>query len=91
MPLITSPTLTQKMSKRLCYYFNSTYKIQFVRLWNGKTYLKKIIFPQQRILFEAKLEELLEVHTKQEDKQLIESIFVCHNLVNQPKTQLAAI
>ena len=93
MPPITSSTLTQKSSEILCYYFNSTHKIQLIRLWNGRSYsLEKIIFPQQRILFEAKPEEILEVHVKRDGKQLLKSIFVCHDLqAKQSQAQLAAI
>ena len=93
MALITKSTLTQRTSIILCYYFNSTHQIQLVRLWNGKGYsLEKIVFPSQRILFEAKPENILEVHTKQEDEQLLESVLVCNSLqVSQPQPQMAAI
>ncbi|MEL6927210.1 MAG: DUF1830 domain-containing protein [Cyanobacteria bacterium J06600_6] len=81
MPPVTKSTLTQRASKILCYYFNSTNKMQLVRLWNGRNYgLEKIMFPQQRILFEAKPEGILEVHAKQEGKQLLESIYNCNKL-----------
>ena len=93
MPPVTNSTLTQQTSKTLCYYFNSTHKIQLIRLWDGKNYsLEKIIFPSPRILFEAKPENILEVHTKQKGKQLLESIFTCNKLkVKQFQPQLAAI
>ena len=93
MALITKSTLTQRTSIILCDYFNSTHQIQLVRLWNGKGYsLEKIVFPSQRILFEAKPENILEVHTKQEDEQLLESVLVCNSLqVSQPQPQMAAI
>ena len=93
MPPVTNSTLAQRASKTLCYYFNSTNKIQLIRLWDGRNYsLEKIIFPSQRILFEAKPENILEVHTKQEGKQLLESIFICNKLkVKQSQPQLATI
>lgn len=93
MPSNTNSALIQQTSKKLCYYFNPTHEIQLIRLWNGRSYsLEKIIFPQQRILFEAKPEGILEVHAKQEGEQLLESIFVCHNLqVKQLQPELAAI
>jgi hypothetical protein len=44
MPPVSNSTLTQQTSKTLCYYFNSTNKIQLIRLWDGKKYsLEKII------------------------------------------------
>ena len=93
IPPTTNSTLTQQISKTLCYYFNSSNKIQLIRLWNGENYsLEKIIFPQQRILFEAQPEGILEVHIKREDEQLLESIFTCNNLkVKQSQPQLATI
>ena len=91
MPSIANSTLTQQSSKILCYYFNSTYEIQLIRLWNGRNYsIEKIVFAQQRILFEAKPENILEVHTKQAGEQLLESVFTCNNLqVNQSQLQMA--
>ncbi|MEL6499812.1 MAG: DUF1830 domain-containing protein [Cyanobacteria bacterium J06623_1] len=93
MPATSNSTLTQQASKKLCYHVNSTNRIQLIRLWNGKKYqLEKIVFPQQRILFIATPEEILEVHTKQESEQVLAAIFVCHNLqVKQPNPQLAAL
>ena len=123
MTPVTSSTLAQRTSKTLCYYFNSTRRMQLIRLWNGRSYgWEKIIslgdgafapasrsdfeakasvsladlksagshrFPQQRILFEAEPENIVEVHTKKEGKQLLESIFTCDNLqVNRDLPQL---
>ena len=49
-------------------------------------------FPQQRILFEAEPENILEVHTKQEGEQLLKSIFTCNKLkIEQFLPQLTAI
>ncbi|MEM7760329.1 MAG: DUF1830 domain-containing protein [Cyanobacteria bacterium P01_A01_bin.40] len=92
MPSTANSTLSRPTSAILCYYFNSTDKIQLIRLWNSKNYsLEKIVFPQQRILFGAKPEDILEVHTTKESEQLLESVFVCHNLqVKQSKPQLVA-
>lgn len=91
MPPITNSTSMQQSPKVLCHYFNSTYKIQLIRLWNGRSYsLERIIFPQQRILFEAKPEETLKVHVKRNGKQLLKTIFICHSLqVKQSQHQLA--
>ena len=92
MPPIISSRLTQQTSMILCYYCNSTDKIQLIRVWNGTGYsLEKIVFPQQRILFEAKAEGILEVHTKPKDQQLLEQIYSCLNLkINQPQFQLVS-
>lgn len=93
MPSVSNSMLATQVSTTLCYYFNSTQKMQLIRLWNGRKYgLEKIIFPSQRILFEARPENILEVHTKQEGEQLLESVFTCNQLkVKQLQPQLAAI
>jgi len=93
MPPVISSKLTQQTSDTLCYYFNSTNKMQLIRLWDGKKYsLEKIIFPHQRFLFKANPEGILEVHTKHTGKQILESIFVCNSLkVKQSQAQLAIV
>ncbi len=71
----------QPTSKVLCHYINSTHKMQLIRvLDNHNCNYEKVIFPQQRILFEAILEGRLEVYIEQEGKQMLKEIFSCHNL-----------
>ena len=78
---VSQPLTTQAPSKVLCYYHNSTQKIQIVRLVGNDTHgLEKIVFPQQRILFEAEPEELLEVHLEQNGKSVLEEVFLCQHL-----------
>ena len=93
MPPVTNSTLAQPASKILCYYFNSTNRIELIRLWDGRNYsLEQIIFPWERILFEAKPENILEVHTPQEGEQLLESVLTCNTLkVKQSQPQLGTI
>lgn len=93
MQPVTNSKLFPQTSTILCYYFNSSNTIQHIRVGNGNNYsLEKIIFPQQRILFEAIPEGMLEVHTKQQDQQLLEEVFSCLNLkANQSQPQLATI
>jgi hypothetical protein len=48
----------------LCYYVNSTTQIQKARIANIPNWLfERVIFPRQRVLFEAIPEGLLEIHT----------------------------
>lgn len=71
----------QPTSKMLCNYTNSTHKMQLIRvLDNHNCHYEKVIFPQQRILFEAILEGRLEVYIEQEGKPMLQEIFSCHNL-----------
>jgi len=93
MQLATESKLFPQTSTILCYYFNPSNKIQLIRVWNLNSYsLEKILFPQQRILFEAMPGGMLEVHTKQQDRQILEEVFSCLNLqVNSFQLQLATI
>lgn len=48
----------------LCYYKNNTSHIQIVRSANlGKSYLERVVFPGQRLLFESIPEAHIEIHT----------------------------
>ena len=68
-------------TKILCYYTNSTSKIQIIRITKtDKLNLEKIIFPRQRILFEATIEGQLEIHTSQAGEKRITQIVPCQNL-----------
>jgi Domain of unknown function (DUF1830) len=48
----------------LCYYANVTHLVQVVRIANiPNWYMEKVIFPGQRLMFEAPAEAVLEIHT----------------------------
>lgn len=48
----------------LCYYANVTNLVQVVRIGNiPNWYFEKVMFPGQRLMFEAAAEAVLEVHT----------------------------
>lgn len=48
----------------LCYYANATNQIQVVRVSNiANWYFEKVVFPGQRLMFEAAPEAVLEIHT----------------------------
>lgn len=47
----------------LCCYINRTDKIQIARIVNiDEWYFERVIFPQQRLLFDAPAEAELEIH-----------------------------
>ncbi|MGQ9869868.1 DUF1830 domain-containing protein [Leptodesmis sp.] len=49
----------------LCYYVNSTAQIQRARIANIPDWsFERVVFPRQRLMFEALPEGLLEIHTK---------------------------
>ena len=48
----------------LCYYANITNQIQVVRIENiPNWYFERVMFPGQRLMFEAWPEAVLEIHT----------------------------
>jgi Domain of unknown function (DUF1830) len=48
----------------LCYYANVTNQIQVVRIENiPNWYFERVMFPGQRLMFEARPEAVLEIHT----------------------------
>ena len=48
----------------LCYYANVTNQIQVVRIGNiPNWYFERVVFPGQRLMFEAAAEAVLEIHT----------------------------
>lgn len=48
----------------LCYYANFTNQIQVIRIENiPNWYFERVIFPEQRLMFEARPEAVLEIHT----------------------------
>lgn len=48
----------------LCYYANITNQIQVVRIGNiPNWYFEKVMFPGQRMMFEATTAAVLEIHT----------------------------
>lgn len=48
----------------ICYYVNPTNQIQIARITNIRNwYFEKVVFPKQRMMFEAFPEAILEIHT----------------------------
>lgn len=78
---INRQAATTESISYLCYYTNSTPELQILRVTNSKNFnLEKIIFPRQRILFEAIPEGQLEIYTKKAGKREIAQIIPCRYL-----------
>ncbi len=75
-PVITPPTL-----KKLCCYLNSTHKMQLVRLSDkNNCRLEKVVFPLERLLFEANPNKKLEVYVEQNGREILQENIDCNNL-----------
>ncbi|MFB2894500.1 DUF1830 domain-containing protein [Aerosakkonemataceae cyanobacterium BLCC-F50] len=75
----------------LCYYANPTQQIQIIRITNIPNWrFEKVVFPQQRLMFEAFPEAILEVHTGFMGSAILLDEIPCHLLcIKQEESQLA--
>ena len=64
MAQILDPLPPDSSEHIFCCYVNATSKIQIARIANvANWYFERVIFPGQRLVFEAPLEAVLEIHT----------------------------
>ncbi len=84
-PLFDSPDLM------LCYYVNSTTSIQQASI-SGLSHggFKRVIFPQQRIMFEAHAHALLNVYTHLNSGRMALQQIPCSNLKVNEKDGLSS-
>lgn len=65
----------------LCFYVNSTHKIQIARISNPKNkYWERTVFPGERFLFEAIPEAELEIHQTLENGEVRCGRLLCKDL-----------
>lgn len=61
--IFTSPP-SEPSRRILCSYINATRQIQIARIANSSSwYFERVVFPEQRLLFEALPNAQLEIHT----------------------------
>jgi hypothetical protein len=64
MAQIFDPLPSDTQEKALCCYVNATSKIQIARITNiPNWYFERVVFPGQRLVFEAFPHALLEIHS----------------------------
>lgn len=65
----------------LCHYVNTTNQIQVVRIANAPNcYFERVIFPGQRVLFEALPDDQLEIHTSMMASAVLSDKIPCNQL-----------
>ena len=70
----------------LCYYVNQTHQIQITRITNLSNHtFEKIVFPQQRLLFQTLPDAILEIHTLRGNQLILLNLIECHLLSVQEK------
>lgn len=70
----------------LCCYVNATSKMQVVRITNiHNWYFERVVFPGQRLMFEALPEAQLEIHTGMMASAILSDTILCERLAVDPE------
>jgi len=81
MAQILDPLPHGSAGQILCCYVNATSKIQIVRISNvSNWYFERVVFPGQRLVFEAPPEAHLEVHTGMMATAILSDTIPCTRL-----------
>lgn len=90
MAQILDPIPSEQSEKILCCYVNATSKIQVARISNiANWYFERVVFPGQRLVFEAPLEGQLEIHTGMMASAILSDTIKCDRLaIDEPDNEL---
>ena len=81
MAQIFDPLPSDCSEQILCCYVNATSKIQIARITNIQTwYFERVVFPGQRLIFEALPQALLEIHTGMMASAILSDTIPCDRL-----------
>jgi len=81
MAQILDPLPSEQPSGILCCYVNATSKVQIARICNiPNWYFERVVFPGQRLVFEALPEALLEIHTGMMASAILSDKISCDRL-----------
>jgi hypothetical protein len=81
MAQILDPLPPEQLGKVLCCYVNATSKIQVARISNiPNWYFERVVFPGQRLVFEAPLEAHMEIHTGMMASAILSDTIPCDRL-----------
>ncbi|MCM0591049.1 MAG: DUF1830 domain-containing protein [Gloeotrichia echinulata IR180] len=88
MAQILDPLPPEQSGKILCCYINATSKIQVARICDiPNWYFERVVFPGQRLVFEAPREAHMEIHTGMMASAILSDTIPCDRLViNEPST-----
>lgn len=76
-----SPLARPTQKPILCCYVNTTSRIEVVRITNiPHWYFERVVFPGQRLLFEAPVNSKLEIHTGMTISSILSETIDCENL-----------
>lgn len=81
MAQIFDPIPDSEKNPLLCCYVNATSQIQVVRITNMTNwYFERVVFPGQRLVFEAMPHALLEIHTGMMASAILSDTIPCERL-----------
>ena len=81
MAQILDPLPPEQSGKFLCCYVNATNKIQVARISNiSNWYFERVVFPGQRLVFEAPEKAKLEIHTGMMASAILSDTIPCDRL-----------
>jgi hypothetical protein len=81
MAQILDPLPNGDNKTTLCCYVNATSKIQIARITNIEHwYFERVVFPGQRLVFEAIPEAMLEIHTGMMASAILSDTIPCERL-----------
>jgi hypothetical protein len=84
MAQILDPLPSERSGKVLCCYVNATNQIQVARITNiPNWYFERVVFPGQRLMFEAVSDGLLEIHTGMMASAILSDRIPCDRLALQ--------
>ncbi|WP_448602976.1 DUF1830 domain-containing protein [Thermoleptolyngbya sp.] len=82
MAQIIDPVPTDKSVRILCCYVNATSKIQVARITNiPGWYFERVVFPGQRLIFEAVPGAMLEIHCGMMASAILSDTILCDRLL----------
>ncbi|WP_138497758.1 DUF1830 domain-containing protein [Nostoc sp. PA-18-2419] len=86
MAQILDPLPPEQSGKILCCYINATSKIQVARISNiPNWYFERVVFPGQRLVFEAPRKAKMEIHTGMMASAILSDKIPCDRLmINDP-------
>lgn len=81
MAQLFDPVPDSAQDPTVCCYTNATSQIQIARITNVPNwYFERVVFPGQRLVFEAIPEALLEIHTGMMASSILSDTIPCHRL-----------
>ncbi|MEH1822918.1 MAG: DUF1830 domain-containing protein [Nostoc sp.] len=82
MAQILDPLPPEQSGKILCCYINATSKIQVARICNiPNWYFERVVFPGQRLVFEAPRKGQVEIHTGMMASAILSDKIPCDRLM----------